>query len=87
MDGEVAVVDQDSYGFYVTRGEVTYVAACSKETSPLMVKVEFYRSCRRVAGVPGERHRGDPSGTSVTLYQLLDEMLDSGIPVNTHAVG
>ena len=23
----------------------------------------------------------------VTLYQLLDEMLDSGIPVNTHAGG
>ena len=88
VDGEVAVVDQDSYGFYVTRGEVTYVAACSKETSPLMV-VEFlsqlYDVLRAYFGenvtevILQEHH--------VTLYQLLDEMLDSGIPVNTHAGG
>ena len=88
VDGEVAVVDQDSYGFYVTRGEVTYVAACSKETAPLMV-VEFlsqlYDVLRAYFGenvtevILQEHH--------VTLYQLLDEMLDSGIPVNTHAGG
>ena len=88
VDGDAACVDQGSYGFYLTRGEVTYVATCSRETAPLMV-IEFlsqlYDVLRAYFGESvtettlQEHH--------VTLYQLLDEMLDSGIPVNTHAGG
>ena len=88
VDGDAACVDQGSYGFFLTRGEVTYVATCSRETAPLMV-IEFlsqlYDVLRAYFGESvtettlQEHH--------VTLYQLLDEMLDSGIPVNTHAGG
>ncbi|ABO97617.1 predicted protein [Ostreococcus lucimarinus CCE9901] len=88
VDGDAACVDQGSYGFFLTRGEVTYVATCSRETAPLLV-IEFlsqlYDVLRAYFGESvtettlQEHH--------VTLYQLLDEMLDSGIPVNTHAGG
>ena len=88
VQGDACVADQDSYGFHISRGEITYAATCSRETSPLLM-IEFlsqlYDVLRAYFGdsvteaVLQEHH--------VTLYQLLDEMVDSGVPVNMHAGG
>jgi len=87
-DTDAVCADQDAYGFSLTRGEVTYIATCSRETSPLMA-IEFLSQLYDVL----KAYFGDNVTEAVlqehhvTLYQLLDEMLDSGIPVNTHPGG
>jgi len=87
-DAPCVCAEQEMYGFFITRGEVTYIGTCERETSPLMV-IEFlmqlYDVLRAYFGdvvneVTLQEHH-------VTLYQLLDEMVDSGIPVNTHPGG
>mmetsp|Transcript_14639 Transcript_14639/g.35362 ORF Transcript_14639/g.35362 Transcript_14639/m.35362 type:complete len:472 (+) Transcript_14639:269-1684(+) len=84
---DVITTDGKQYIFHITRGEITYIATTETETEPLMV-VEFLTQLHTVLkayfsevteSVLQEHH--------VTLYQLLDEMLDSGIPVNTHPGG
>ena len=87
-DAAAVCVEQETYGFFLTRGEVTYVATCERETSPLRV-IEFLSQLYDVL----RAYFGDVITETtlqehhVTLYQLLDEMVDSGIPVNTHAGG
>ena len=84
---DVLTTEGKQYCFHITRGEITYIATTESETEPLMV-VEFLTQLHVVLkayftdvteAVLQEHH--------VTLYQLLDEMLDSGIPVNTHPGG
>ena len=86
--GDVLAIDGKDYAFFQSRGEITYIATCNSETQPLMV-VEFLTQLHEVLksyfgnviteAILQEHH--------LTLYQLLDEMLDSGIPVNTHPGG
>tara|TARA_B110000977_G_scaffold176526_1_gene232311 strand:+ start:27120 stop:28553 length:1434 start_codon:yes stop_codon:yes gene_type:complete len=84
---DVLTTEGEQYCFHITRGEITYIATTETETEPLMV-IEFLTQLHVVLKayftevteqVLQEHH--------VTLYQLLDEMLDSGIPVNTHPGG
>lgn len=88
VEGDACVLDQDSYGFHISRGEITYAATCSTETSPLLV-IEFLSQLYDVL----RAYFGDVVNEAVlqehhvTLYQLLDEMVDSGVPVNVHAGG
>ena len=85
---DVLTTEGKQYVFHITRGEITYVATAENETEPLMV-IEFLTQLHVVL----KAYFGDQITETVlqehhlTLYQLLDEMLDSGIPVNTHPGG
>ena len=86
--GDVLAIDGKDYAFFQSHGEITYIATCNSETQPLMV-VEFLTQLHEVL----KSYFGNAITEAIlqehhlTLYQLLDEMLDSGIPVNTHPGG
>jgi AP-3 complex subunit mu len=86
--GSCLAIENKDYAFFQSYGEITYIATCNTETQPLMV-VEFLTQLHEVL----KSYFGDTITEAIlqehhlTLYQLLDEMLDSGIPVNTHPGG
>ena len=85
---DVLTTEGKQYCFHITRGEITYIATTESETEPLDGCGVPDAAARGSQGVLHGRHRGCAlQEHHVTLYQLLDEMLDSGIPVNTHPGG
>jgi len=75
--------DMTRYAAHVKRGDLTFVAGLSRDTSPMMV-VEFLH---RVADVLTD-YLGTPDEVKIkdafsTVYQILDEMMDGGLPLVT----
>jgi AP-3 complex subunit mu len=75
--------ESNKYAVHIRRGDLTLVAGLSRETPPMLV-IEFLH---RIADVLQE-YLGPPDEVKIkdafsTVYQILDEMMDGGLPLVT----
>ncbi|GBG90153.1 hypothetical protein CBR_g50247 [Chara braunii] len=79
------MVSPTHYVMHVRREDITFLACAELETSPLLA-IEFLN---RVADIleeyMGELHEDSLKDNFVIVYQLLDEMMDGGIPLTTES--
>lgn len=73
------------FAIHIRRGDLTFVTTITRETPPLVV-IEFlnrlYDVLTDYLGVPDEVKIKDAFST---VYQILDEMLDGGLPLVTES--
>jgi AP-3 complex subunit mu len=85
LSSSLPVIDlgNGQYAAHIKRGDLTLVAAVSRETQPLMI-IEFLHRFADILTI----YLGSPDEIKVkdafsTVYQLLDEVMDGGFPLVT----
>ncbi|KAL0484239.1 AP-3 complex subunit AP3M1 [Acrasis kona] len=71
------------YIIHVLRSDVFFVGVVQSETPPLMVVELLNRLVEVLTSYIGKIDDNNIKQNFVTLYQLLDEMIDNGFPITT----